>query len=115
MDKLADVFPDFPKNPDFMQKQLANETYSPVTVMVRLTVDSDFEAAVIEAQNQFAEAAAQFNGHIESESRKISSGQKGSTSFMAIHSFDSADHLIRWLESLHLTGGGALAIYRTLV
>ena len=52
-----------------------------------------------EAQIKFADAASLFPGHIKSESKKIARSQQSMTSVIAMHCFESTDHLIRWLES----------------
>ena len=54
-----------------MQKQTLDDSDDSVGIMVQLTFESKFEAAVSEAQIKFADAASLFPGHIKSESKKI--------------------------------------------
>ena len=82
-----------------MQKQTLDDSDDSVGIMVQLTFESKFEAAVSEAQIKFADAASLFPGHIKSESKKIARSQQSMTSVIAMHCFESTDHLIRWLES----------------
>ena len=82
-----------------MQKIRGFEPFSPVELLVHLTIDAHLELAVIEAQREFESAAGGFSGHLKSETRRLSCTEPGTISFVSAHTFDSADHLIRWLES----------------
>ncbi len=82
-----------------MRKTRGIEPFSPVELLVHLTIDAHLELAVIEAQREFENAASGFSGHLKSETRRLSCTEPGTISFVSAHTFDSADHLIRWLES----------------
>jgi len=82
-----------------MQNTQGNELFSPVELLVHLTIDAQIEKEVIESQREFQYAAAEFAGHLNSDTKKLPVTDPGKVSFVSAHTFDSADHLIRWLES----------------
>ena len=84
-----------------MQKTRGFEPFSPVELLVHLTIDAHLELDVIGAQREFEYAASGFPGHLKSETRRLPCTGPGTISFVSAHTFDSADHLIRWLESDH--------------
>ena len=82
-----------------MQNINGNEVFSPVELLVQLTIDAQIEKEVIESQREFQSAAANFAGHLSSDTKKLPVDEPGRISFVSAHTFDSADHLVRWLES----------------
>ena len=83
----------------FMKNTNASTAYGPVEFIVHLTIKKALKESVQRAQATFAEAASSFPGHIQSKTKEVSCDHEGMTSFIAIHSFDSSNHLVRWLES----------------
>ena len=82
-----------------MSQTSENEPFSPVEFLVHLTIDETLGPAVIKAQRDFEYAAAEFPGHLQSNTKRFSCNEPGKIAFIAVHAFDSVDHLIRWLES----------------
>ena len=82
-----------------MSQTLRNDPFSPVELLVHLTIDEKLGPAVIKAQRDFECAAAEFPGHLNSNTKRFSCTEPGKIAFIAVHTFDSANHLIRWLES----------------
>jgi antibiotic biosynthesis monooxygenase (ABM) superfamily enzyme len=82
-----------------MENSHKDPSYGPVDFIVHLVVEPHLGDAVQTAQADFMQAASGFPGHIQSIIRQLPCEQAGKITFGAIHSFDTANHLVRWLES----------------
>lgn len=82
-----------------MASSQKNLSYRPVDFIVHLVVEEHLGDSVQAAQADFIRAASAFPGHIQSLIHQLPCDQSGKIAFGAIHSFDTANHLVRWLES----------------
>jgi antibiotic biosynthesis monooxygenase (ABM) superfamily enzyme len=70
-----------------------------VQFIVHLVVEDQIYDSVSDAQATFANAAARFPGHVKSFVHQVDCDKIGSIALIAVHSFDTADNLVRWLQS----------------
>ena len=82
-----------------MASSQKHRSYGPVDFIVHLVVEEHLGDPVQAAQADFVQAASTFPGHIQSIIRQLPCEQSGKITFGAIHSFDTTNHLVRWLES----------------
>ena len=62
-------------------------------------IDASVFDNVRKAQADFEMAARECEGYVRSQVHELETGQSGFASLAAIHSFDTTEHLVRWLES----------------
>ena len=70
-----------------------------VQFIVHLVVEDQIYDSVSDAQATFANAAGRFPGHVKSFVHQVDCDKIGSIALIAVHSFDTADNLVRWLQS----------------
>ena len=74
-------------------------SHRPVEFIVHVTIKEALRESVEKAQAGFVNEAASFSGHIQSATKEIPCERVGWITFIAVHCFDSSNHLVRWLES----------------